>query len=180
MITVLIPCTSGFLFRDLWCDMYHVSSSVLEVEKMFDKPCCIGSFLSVASSVHSLHRKQENMKFQSEVLKPVCVFQYGHIRTLLAFSRSVTLTPLVTSLTPPPCSLHWIWASLYLSSRGHHTSPGEAEPPDYFSSPSTVIVQQQQQFVQFLILCSHSEDFQCKVPSQPTGNQCEASAINCI
>lgn len=62
-------------------------------------------------------------------------------------------------------SVHWIWASLYLLNRGHHTTPGKAGPPDYFSSSSTVMVQQQQ-FVQFLILCSHPEDFQCKVPSQ--------------
>lgn len=41
-------------------------------------------------------------------------------------------------------------ASLYLANRGHHTSPGKAEPPDYFSRSSTVRVQQQQQFVQFL------------------------------
>lgn len=108
---------------------------------------------------------------------PVYVFQYGQIRSLLAFPTSVRLTPLVTPFTL--FSVHWIWASLYLSNRGHHTTPGKAGLPDYFSSSSTATVQQQQ-FVQFLILCLHPEDFQCKVPSQKAGNQCEACAIKCI
>lgn len=95
---------------------------------------------------------------------PVCIFQDGQIRSLLAFSRSVTLTPLVTPLTPPPCSLYTEYEPP-LPSRGHHTSPGKAEPPDYFSSSPTVRVQQQQ-FLQFLILCWLPEDFQCNVPSQ--------------
>lgn len=64
-----------------------------------------------------------------------------------------------------PFSAHWIWASLSVPSRGHHTHPGKAEPPDYFSSSSTVRVQQQP-FVQFLTLCSLPEDTQCNVPSQ--------------
>lgn len=86
--------------------------------------------------------------------KPAGLFKVCHAHT---FGDSLDASTLF--------SVHWIWASLYLPSRGHHTSPGKAEPPDYFSSSSTVRVQQQQ-FLQFLILCWLPEDFQCNVPSQ--------------
>lgn len=86
--------------------------------------------------------------------KPSGLFKVRHTHT---FGDSLDASTLF--------SVHWIWASLYLPNRGHHNNPGKAEPPDYFSSSSTVTVQQQQ-FVQFLILCLHPEDFQCRVPSQ--------------
>ena len=112
---------------------------------------------------------------------PVCVFQYGQIRSPLAFSMSVRLAPLVTHLTPPPLfSGHRIWASLYLPNRGHLTAPGKAGPLDYFSSSSTVTVQQQQ-FVQFLKTCACIlRTFSASNISERRRNRCEVCAIKCI
>lgn len=109
-----------------------------------------GAAPSTILCVHCLHRKQENMRFRSEDTslylsgwthkKPAGLFKVCHSPT---FGDSLDTSTL--------SSVHWIWASLYLPSRGHHTSPGKAEPSNYFSSSSTVRVQQQ--FLQFLILC---------------------------
>lgn len=148
---------------------------ILGWEKRFYNPCFRSR--TMISCVHSFLRKPENTRFQSEDAslcvslwtdeKPAGLLKVCHTHT---FGDSLGASTLF--------SVHWIWASLYLSSRGHHTSAGMAEPMDYFSSSSTVTVQQQ--FVQFLILCLHPEDFPCKVPSESRGNQWETHAMKHI